>query len=1184
MGKHHMLWIAIASLLLSVNEGLFAVTTFPSESTTLYTNESVVIPFTLDKKSVERQEWKTTVSPPELAQILQPAQALPGQAIGYVRLLPKQPGEATLHVAGGNRLKLNILPSPPETAQLNWVSPLEGVALEGEVQVGIDLVLSNSRSELWKSAPPTLHIGSGEDARVIEASHTLKDRLPRSVRYIYHVNCNELASGLQPLTARWLPEGKPHESIQREVYIFNATSTRQLVSHQAEDLQEVRVTYINREKPQPLPKIIEDETAQEGKYALLPGNGNTIAFRLNVEHGGHYQVFTRARAPLAGGAHASMGIYLNDKDEPRTVTRTLSGEWHRIPVGKPLYIEAGEHTCSLRFTNDFRGPNKINRDLHIDQLSILKIPYEAPIAKQQARTLTVAFRDVIEGKNIQGPFRVRAQADFEGMKKQKKEYVFPEVSLWINGERVQHQVHSRPNFMVPPKALQRGKNQLQLKASLQGRTVASNIQTVVLDPMQQTIRAQPLRDIVFTSADANWENSSEQLKGIRSKLYGEPIFEFKKNHTATLNLPPSLEGEYRIFIAASSQYHQGHARAEVSLQSGDVSSPLSSLEVHYRREYEIGKVKLDGSSETSTQLQIAFTNELRKNKKQGRALRIHHVRLTPHREDVDTTDPSIAIQYPPANHKIWREDAVIAEVFDPSGIESIELLIDGERNMPAYRPQQHLGRIVLPVLAKEMTAGSRQLSLKLTDRKGNVTMSDPITVEILARAPAEAGHYHRALHLLNRLAYGPEPDQLSAILVDGEDAWLERSLVQRSLSNAESISHEISGFPRLPDSDYWVPRKALTQATLSQNPVKERFNFWVQNHFSTWIRKSRGDQKVREHLKFHHAGFDRFNRLLNISAHSPAMLVYLDQQRSFAKRINENYAREIMELHTLSVDGRYTQQDVTTLSRVLTGWMTSQQAYPDGRKGNPKIHEFQFEHRLNDPAPAQVVGLNLPEASDKDAAYDRIQTVLETLSRHPDTAHFISRKLAEHYMPLPAPESLVKTLEKTFHETGGDMQHMMQALVSHNTFWASMNQEKLATPLDYSIRIARIMNHYDTGSYHGFLQRSGMGLFERSTPDGYPEDPQAYADSNAMLQRWHLAKEIAHPIYNHIDRSWQIGKEPEKNGMTLAELTSFTITGSALDEQAEQALQELIATTDPKELWSPGLCALMLQLPQTQYR
>lgn len=1161
---------------------LHAKLSFFSDESTLYTDESAVIAFELDQKASEAKTWEASIEPAGLVDVIQPARALADQSLGYIRLLPRQPGLAILKLGNGASLQLNIKSSPPQPAKLLWISPLEGTALEGVVQVGLDLVLTNPRSQEWEKSTPVLQVGQGEKARTIRPSKVLTDRLPRSVRYIFDLNCNELEAGLQSLTADWQPEGGTKQSIQQQVYVLNALSTRQLDSYAAEDLTENRVTFVNREKPQPLPKIDDDETALGKKYAFFSNGGQTLAIKVNAAHAGHYQVFARARAPLAAGAYASMGVYLNDKDESITAARCLSGDWHRIPVGLPIYLEAGEHLCSLRFTNDFAA-RKNDRNLHIDQISILKIPDDAPIANHAARTLTVAFRDIFDGETIQGPFEIEGQADYDGMKKNQQ--TPPVVSLWINGEKVQTQVHPRPRFQISPHHLKTGSNQIQLQANHMGRTVASAIQTVQLAQPQDTIPFRKMGDLIFTSSDPAWKDPENRLQDLRHWKYSNPVFQFSKNGEVALNIPSELSGTYRVFLRAEADNFEGSPRAHLSLQVGETTTPLSDIEVPNYKEFEVGKIRLN--PENPSQLHVAFTNELSKNKKQARRLSIHHIRLSPdisNTELPETDAPQVAIQYPPPAHQVWREDAIIAKVFDPSGIRTVTLLVDGERPLPSFHPPRHFGPVVMPLIAKELSAGEHRIALLVEDHWGNKTTTPAVPIQVLASPPEKAGAYHRSMHLLDRLAYGPEPAQLAQILIHGEAAWLDAALVKNTQTAAEVATTEIASFPRLPDNDYWVARKALSQAILSQNPVKERFNFWVQNHFSTWIRKAQGFQKWREHNAFHHAGFDRFNRLLNISAHSPAMLVYLDQQRSFAKRINENYAREIMELHTLSVEGRYNQQDVTTLSRVLTGWMTSEEAFPDGRKGNQKTHEFQFESTLNDPAAAEVIGLSLPEADTSETAYDRVNIILETLSRHPDTAHFISRKFAEQYVPLPAPDSLVAALETSFHRSGGDMQQLMKTLVAHQAFWDSMDDKKLATPLDYSIRIARIINHYDTGSYHGFLQRSGMGLFEKSTPDGYPQDPQAYADSNAMLQRWHLAKEIADPIYRHIDRAWRIGWQPDKNGMTLAELTAITITGSTLEEKSEQALQELIRTTEAKKLWSPGLCALMLQLPQTQYR
>jgi uncharacterized protein (DUF1800 family) len=740
----------------------------------------------------------------------------------------------------------------------------------------------------------------------------------------------------------------------------------------------------------------------------------------------------------------------------------------------------------------------------------------------------------------------------------------------------------RPRFTLPPAALKSGENALQFKAVFQGREVTSSVQRIFLDQAELPPATEAASEYVFFPRDPAWDESGENSGKLLTRDKGRYHFNLNSNGEILLNLPPQLAGCYRLYVHADGDTFEGPPLAQISIEQNSASTPLADVEVIKNKEYEVGKIIL--SPDSPAAVKLAFTNDHYLKDKGDRNLRIFEVLLRPNLSERDEQEPVAAIHYPKSGHKIWREDTVIAEVYDPSGIQSVTLLIDGKSPLPAYRPRTSLGPVVLPILAKDMAPGSHTLALRVLDRKGNETITPEISITVTQDQPAQAGPYHRAVHLLNRLAYGAEPDQMAEILVNGEDVWLEKSLTGNGTSLAAESANHIASELHQSSSDYWVARKALAQAILSQNPAKERFNFWAQNHFSTWIRKAKGDQKWRENLAFHQAGFDRFSRLLNISAHSPAMLVYLDQQRSFAKRINENYAREIMELHTLSVDGHYTQKDVTTLSYLLTGWMTAEEAYLDGRGGRQKTFDFQFDSNLNDPKSAEIIGLSLPEVKTADEAYDRIQMFLETLSRHPDTAHFISNKLAEHYVPLPASPALVASIESTFHRTGGDLAEMMRTLVHHQAFWDSMGEEKLATPLDYSMRIARMLNHYESGSYHGFLQRSGMGLFEKSTPDGYPEEPQAYADSNALLQRWHLAKEIAWNTYNHINQSWQVGNNPAQNGIMLAELTAYSLTGKMLEPRSEQAVTELIKTTDPKKLWSPGLSALILQLPQMQYR
>jgi uncharacterized protein (DUF1800 family) len=291
-------------------------------------------------------------------------------------------------------------------------------------------------------------------------------------------------------------------------------------------------------------------------------------------------------------------------------------------------------------------------------------------------------------------------------------------------------------------------------------------------------------------------------------------------------------------------------------------------------------------------------------------------------------------------------------------------------------------------------------------------------------------------------------------------------------------------------------------------PGAARFVLWAENHFSTWVPRTR-DPQWSEHAAFARLGAAPFYDLLLASARSPAMLRYLDQENSYASKLNENYAREIMELHTLGVHGGYTQQDVTSLARLLTGWTASREG--DGRSGGElAAYTFRFDPALSDRRSIRIIGVDFPagagpprpgdSGAEAMGGYDRVLLALQTLAAHPSTAQFVSRKLAEHYVGHPAPEGLVEDLSSVFARTGGDMREMLVAIAKHPAFWAA--EHRMAHPTDFAIRLARVTGKTNAGQLADFLGRCGNGMFDRATPDGYPEADSSYTDSNAMVQRW----------------------------------------------------------------------------------
>jgi len=360
---------------------------------------------------------------------------------------------------------------------------------------------------------------------------------------------------------------------------------------------------------------------------------------------------------------------------------------------------------------------------------------------------------------------------------------------------------------------------------------------------------------------------------------------------------------------------------------------------------------------------------------------------------------------------------------------------------------------------------------------------------------------------------------------------------------------------------------------------------WAANHFSTWVRKTDADRKWIEHEAFSRRGISPFYDLLVTSATSPAMVVYLDQGASYAGRINENYAREIMELHTVGVRGGYSQADVTALAKLLTGWTTAKLGDGDGRVQNEvREYEFRFEPMLNDAAPKQVFGMDLGSANPGER-YDRITAMLESLASHPATAKFISQKLAEHYISRPAPDSVVDKMAETFASTNGNLAAVIRTCISSAEFWSS--DPRLAKPLEYSMRLYRAANRQEPGGISGYLRRSRAGLFDHPTPEGLPEQDIAYGDSNAMIQRWKLARDVAGGLASAVPNSLRYNNQPldEATSQRALDLIAIRLTGRLLGAESNTAALKVITESEgTRDERIREAAILIAQLPEGNLR
>ncbi|HKD80169.1 MAG TPA: DUF1800 domain-containing protein [Candidatus Angelobacter sp.] len=306
-------------------------------------------------------------------------------------------------------------------------------------------------------------------------------------------------------------------------------------------------------------------------------------------------------------------------------------------------------------------------------------------------------------------------------------------------------------------------------------------------------------------------------------------------------------------------------------------------------------------------------------------------------------------------------------------------------------------------------------------------------------------------------------------------------------------------------------------------------DFWF-NHFNVFIGKGPDRYMLnayeRDVIRPHALG--KFKDLLAATAKSPAMLFYLDNwqsvgphselalygnQRRPARRgrfmqfprpqqanknrpsgLNENYAREIMELHTLGVDGGYTQRDVTELAKVLTGWSIEQ----------PQLGgSFRYNDRAHEPGAKYILGRKIGEHGEKEG-----EEMLDILAHHPSTAKFISRKLAMRFVSDNPPQSLVNRMAETFEKKDGDIREVLRTMFRSPEFWAAdAYRAKMKTPFEFVVSAVRASGA-DVQNAMPLVQtlnRMGMQLYGMQPPTGYSMKAEAWVNSSALLNRMNFA-------------------------------------------------------------------------------
>jgi uncharacterized protein (DUF1800 family) len=471
----------------------------------------------------------------------------------------------------------------------------------------------------------------------------------------------------------------------------------------------------------------------------------------------------------------------------------------------------------------------------------------------------------------------------------------------------------------------------------------------------------------------------------------------------------------------------------------------------------------------------------------------------------------------------------------------------------------------------------------IRDSVQNITGTVTPTFVPLPRTEAA----QQALHVLNRIGYGPEPGEVTRVASMGAKAYIEEQIAGKGKENplvtwrvnALDVMQNERDSPDtldvMPDEQLLreTQQAVLLRALYSRHQLRETLaDFWT-NHFNIYALKSQGriliptdaEHVIRPHI------LGTFREMLLASAHSPAMLQYLDNQENKKGVANENYARELLELHTLGVDSGYTLKDIQEVARCFTGWRIRKSGdrnlFAIGRndfptRDNPtqgRYNGFYYDAEMHDTGAKFIPFLNLhiePNGGKQDA-----DTVLEALAMHPATARFLARKLCRRYLGH-APGAVVQKAADAYLKNDTSIQAMLKPILLDALLEPSLCRPVVKRPIEYAVSALRVLGADADGGagLQKHLADMGQPLYQWPMPDGFPEKASAWTGS--LLSRWNFALALTSNAIPGIKANLNLPLEAAKvdKGSDEAKLNALleTVLHQPADSKAVYPLREQV--------------------------
>ncbi len=384
-----------------------------------------------------------------------------------------------------------------------------------------------------------------------------------------------------------------------------------------------------------------------------------------------------------------------------------------------------------------------------------------------------------------------------------------------------------------------------------------------------------------------------------------------------------------------------------------------------------------------------------------------------------------------------------------------------------------------------------------------------------------------------------------------------------------------------------VQQLAVVRATLSERQLYEvMVDFWT-NHFNVFFTKGAVRYLLPSYIEqtIRPRALGRFEDLLIATARSPAMLFYLDNVQSVApgsrppqmdrldrfrgrpradslrqrleermpRGINENYARELLELHTLGVDGGYTQQDVQQVARILTGWSMQRPGRGAG---------FEFHDWAHDNGEKTVLGVKFQSNGEREGVH-----LLRMLARHHATMHHVSAKLCARFVADDPPDGCVDAAVDAWHHSDGDIRAVLRSIFQTPDFWVA-RRAKIKTPLEFLVSAARAVSATPDSSLRlaQVVGRLGQPLYLQAAPTGYPETQADWVNSGALLQRMNVAVGLAAGRLPGVAVDLDATLPPGDATAVIASVNARLLGGTMSEQTRAVLLRELADARDPLQM------------------